>query len=249
MTTPHLKIKNATLYYNEKCVFKNLHFDLAKGKWTAILGQSGIGKSSLLRMIAGLIKDNISGTISTDDASPLREQIAYMGQTDLLLPWQSILKNTLLSFQLRRRTNQKQALHQATQLLIKVGLGDAINLYPHQLSLGMRQRAALVRTLLDDKPIILMDEPFSALDAITRYKLQGLAAELLADKTVLFITHDPNEALRLAHFIFIMYKKPAVLKQVVTLQSPIPREVNNEQLVKLQTDLFHELLQAVEAHN
>src|SRR3990167_3228776 len=116
-----------------------------------------------------------------------------------------------------------------------------MHLYPHQLSGGMRQRVALVRTLMEEKPIILMDEPFSALDAITRYKLQALAVDLLKEKTVFFITHDPSEALRLAHIIYIMQGRPAFLKPVAHLSSAIPRELTDPETSKLQTDLFHQL--------
>ena len=137
-------------------------------------------------------------------------------------------------------------MEQAISLLQKVGLKHALHLYPHQLSGGMRQRVALVRTLMENKPVILMDEPFSALDAITRYQLQDLASELLQNKTVLFVTHDPNEALKLSHEIFIMQGRPATLKSIITLTSKIPRELFDEKMIKLQSSLFHELTKAAD---
>ncbi len=102
-------------------------------------------------------------------------------------------------------------------------LGDAIHLYPAQLSGGMRQRVALVRTLLEERPIVLMDEPFSSLDVITRLKLQDLAAELLAAKTVLLVTHDPLEALRLADRVYVLHGAPAVLSEPLIPDGPRPR--------------------------
>lgn len=109
----------------------------------------------------------------------------------------------------------------------------------------MRQRVALVRTLMENKPIILMDEPFSAVDAITRYKLQELAVHLLKDKTVLFITHDPMESLRLADKIYIMHHQPAQLKLVAQLASHAPRALNHPELMQLQAQLFHELAENI----
>src|SRR5579872_3776439 len=206
-----IKINNASLMYDEKMLFSQLHLDLPAGQWIGLLGPSGVGKSSLLRMIAGLIPTP-PGTVLTDS-----QQIAYMAQTDLLLPWLTVLENATLKLKLQTYDKDSHAL--AITLLEKVGLEHVLHLYPHQLSGGMRQRVALVRTLLENKPIILMDEPFSALDAITRYKLQALAVDLLKNKTVLFITHDPAEALRLAHEIYVMKDRPATVKQMTKLNS------------------------------
>ncbi|TAK79023.1 MAG: ABC transporter ATP-binding protein [Gammaproteobacteria bacterium] len=234
---PTVRIKNASLAYGEQIIFSKLNMELTAGKWIGLLGPSGVGKSSLLRMLAGIT--TAQGKIETDNNLPLHQQIAYMAQTDLLLPWLTVLDNTTLPS--LRGSNPVTA---GTLLLEKVGLGHALHLYPHQLSGGMRQRVALVRTLLENKPVILMDEPFSALDAITRYKLQALAADLLRDKTVLFITHDPLEALRLSHEIYIMQGTPAQVKSVAQLASPTPREITDPTLVELQAHLFRELAAA-----
>lgn len=242
---PTIYIQNATLAYGQAVVFSHLTIHLSAGDWIALLGPSGVGKSSFLRMIAGLTssQETWQGQIFTDNGIPASHQIAYMAQKDLLLPWLTVLQNATLQLKLQAHSSatREAQRNQAKSLLEQVGLAKAMHLYPHQLSGGMRQRVALVRTLLENKPIVLMDEPFSALDAISRYRLQNLAAQLLKDKTVLFVTHDPSEALRLAHKIYIMQGQPAQLKPVASLSSTTPRELVDAEMTALQTSLFHEL--------
>lgn len=233
MTTPLIQLKNITLAYGQKIVFENLNLSVSKGSWTGILGASGAGKSSLLRLLVGLTNPSqvISGFIS-----PISSQIAYMAQTDLLLPWLTVLNNVLLAQTLS--DSQKIQREAARSLLAEVSLDMVADCYPHELSGGMRQRVALARTLLSDKPIILMDEPFSAVDTITRYHLQNLSLSLLNNKTAIFITHDPHEALRLADDIYLMQGKPAKLKHVLHLDTPKPRQINNADMLDLQSTLF-----------
>lgn len=245
MLAPAIYVKNATLTYNNQNVFKDLTFDLRAGKWTGLIGPSGTGKSSLLRMIAGLnpINAKFSGKITATNHIALSQQIAYMAQTDLLLPWLTVLGNSMLGHKLRvqSRDAYHQALNKAKKILSDVGLAAAIDLYPHQLSGGMRQRVALVRTLMQEKPIVLMDEPFSALDTITRYKLHELAAKLLQNKTILFITHDPMESLRLSHVVYLLQGEPAKIAQVANLEKSIPRPFSDPALMKLQASLLQKL--------
>lgn len=247
-TSPHITITNAALSYQDQAVFENLNLELHSGRWICLLGPSGIGKTSLLRMIAGLntIDESVTGIIRAHDDQPLNQHIAYMAQTDLLLPWLTVLDNAIIGVKLRPHTNDVllQAKEKALTLLSQVGLATSTSLYPSQLSGGMRQRVALVRTLIENKPVILMDEPFSALDAITRYKLQNLAADLLKNKTVLFITHDPTEALRLANEVYVMHSQPAKLKLITTLDTPAPRELTDPDIARIQAVLFSELTQA-----
>lgn len=186
--------------------------DLAADETVAILGASGCGKSTLLRLIAGLFPDQ---------PSPLAGQVAWMAQQDLLLPWLSLQDNILLGARLR---GEVPDLARAQVLLTRLGLADRANALPASLSGGMRQRAALARTLMEDRPLVLMDEPFSALDAITRAAMQELASEMLAHRTVLLVTHDPAEACRLADRIFILSGHPASLQQVAELPPAAPRD-------------------------
>lgn len=247
---PNIYLKQITLAYREKCLFSNLSLHLPKGQWVALIGASGVGKSSLLRVLAGLTttSEKFSGHIFADNSIPVNQQIVYMPQNDLLLPWLTVLENTLLSTKLTQSLQHRPNMERAQNLLEKVGLADAIHLYPHQLSGGMRQRTALARTLMENKPIVLMDEPFSALDTITRYKLQNLAASLLKDKTVFFITHDPIEALRLAHVVYLLKDTPAKLCQIAQLDSQPPRHLSHPEVLKLQTLLFSELMPTEEAN-
>ncbi|MFX0541943.1 ABC transporter ATP-binding protein [Roseovarius sp. S4756] len=175
---------------------------VAPGGWTCLLGPSGIGKSTLLRVIAGIADEaELSGTLTTSDGTPLTSRVALMSQSDLLLPWLSVTENIMLGARLRGEASQPE---RAAALIEQVGLSQHAQKRPAQLSGGQRQRAALARTLMEDRPVILLDEPFSALDARTRAQMQDLTAQLLGDHTVLMVTHDPAEAARLGTTILVL---------------------------------------------
>lgn len=173
-------------------------FDLTlpAGQWSVVLGPSGIGKTSLLRLIAGLpCAARLDGRVAALDGATLAPRVAMMGQDDQLLPWASALDNVTIGARLRGEQPQRNLAH---RLLADVGLADHTTHKPAQLSAGQRQRVALARTLFEDRAVVLLDEPFSALDALTRDMMQGMAARLLHGRTVVLITHDPAEAIRLA---------------------------------------------------
>lgn len=240
-----LHIQDAQLRFGDKVVFSHINMTLAPQRMVALLGPSGAGKSSLLRFIAGILNSGEQqGRVFLSNGHPHTTQITYMAQQDLLMPWLTVRDNALLDSRLRMRQPSTATLDQLNSLLQQVALQDAAHLYPHELSGGMRQRVALVRTLMADKPIVLMDEPFSACDAITRHKLQALAARLLIDKTVLFITHDPLEALRLAQEIYILHGNPACLSVGPTLHTDAPRALSNAELQHWQPLLYTQLCQA-----
>jgi putative hydroxymethylpyrimidine transport system ATP-binding protein len=246
---PSIKLQNIGLNYHEHWLFQNLSVTFPAGQWSALLGPSGVGKSSLLRLIAGLKTGgelSKEASITADNQTPLSKQIAYLSQHDSLMPWLSTLENVLLGYRLRGR-GAKEKKQQAIDLLKHVGLGKAINKRPSALSGGMKQRAALVRTLLEDKPIVLMDEPFSALDVISKLKLQELAYELLQNKTVLLVTHDPLEALRLCDKVFVMQSNPATLQEAVIPHGVAPRDPQDAELLKQQGHLLIQLKNAYEA--
>ncbi|PSU36477.1 ABC transporter ATP-binding protein [Photobacterium lutimaris] len=237
-----VNVEQLTLQYNdaEHPLFKQLDVTLPAGKWTCLLGKSGCGKTTLLRHLAGLLEDNVTwhGRITSSNALPLDGNLAYMAQQDLLLPWLNVVDNVCLST--RFGSSKKADKQKAAVLLEAVGLADKSDAMPSQLSGGMRQRVALARTLMQDKPLVLMDEPFSALDAVTRHKLQSLSATLLAGKTVLLITHDPQEALRLGHYIYMMTGSPASIKPLPAPSNTPPRQFDGE-IASLQQGIINEL--------
>ena len=235
-----LTLSNACLVYQHKVIFNNLNLALPPQQWTCILGPSGTGKSSLLRLIAGL---PIEGTASGDSNIPL-ETIAYMAQTDLLLPWLNVLDNMLIGYTLRREKITSPLKTKALKLLEKMGISKLAYQKPSKLSGGERQRVALARTLFEHKETILMDEPFSALDAVTRWKLQSLAADYLRNKTVLLVTHDPLEALRLGHVIYILSGSPALLGKPLVLSTPPLRSLQDSEVQKAHAELMEKLEEA-----
>jgi putative hydroxymethylpyrimidine transport system ATP-binding protein len=244
-SAPGIKIANASLTYQHHPLFSKLNVELPSGKCTCLLGPSGVGKTSLLRLIAGLDSGaQIAAEISTSDNLPLKNRIAYMGQTDALLPWLNAIDNVCIGLRLRSEKIISAHHDRAKTLLIAVGLNTAINKKPSELSGGMRQRVALARTLFEDKPVVLMDEPFAALDAITKWRLQTLTANLLKDKTVLLITHDPLEALRLAHYIYVISGNPAKISEELLLADPPPRDLQHPLMATWQSKLIEQLQKA-----
>jgi putative hydroxymethylpyrimidine transport system ATP-binding protein len=216
---------------------------LPAGRTTCLLGPSGVGKSSLLRLIAGLA-EGARGHVGDAAGAAVQGRIAYMAQDDLLLPWATVLGNVMLGPRLRGEPADTQTRDRAMELLARVGLAESAGHRPDRLSGGMRQRVALARTLMEQRPIVLMDEPFSALDAITRYELQNMAAGLLAGRTVLLVTHDPLEALRLGHRILVMAGRPARLDQALEPAGIPPRDPSDPDLLAHQAELLKHLVRA-----
>jgi len=221
-------------------LFAPLTLDLAAAHWTCLLGASGVGKSTILRLIAGLEAHvSFDGEITAGDGAPLSGRIAYMAQSDLLMPWASVLDNVCLGARLR---GVRPDMARARDLVARVGLADHAEKRPAALSGGQRQRAALARTLMEDRPVILLDEPFSALDARTRSEMQDLAVELLAGRTVLLVTHDPAEAARLGQAIRIL--EPGGLSEISLPPGAIPREIDDPDTLALQGALLRRLREA-----
>lgn len=215
-------------------LFAPLTLTMAAGQWTCLLGGSGVGKSTVLRLIAGLATGaDFEGRITATDQADVIPRVAYMAQDDLLLPWATVRKNIALGARLRGERPDETRLD---RLLGRVGLSDHADKKPSELSGGQRQRVALARTLMEDKPIILLDEPFSALDARTRADMQDLAVELLKGRTVLLVTHDPGEAARLGHTIMVMSRKGLTHCSPPT-QEP-PRRVDDSEALAAQGALL-----------
>lgn len=234
-----VEVSQLTLQFQQQILFQDFNFSVEQGKWTTLLGSSGVGKSTLLRTIAGLeqqaiVKGNISFAHNT--------QLAWLAQQDALYPWLSIVDNVQLYAHL---TGQKTAesKEKALYLLEQVKMQQHIHKQCYQLSGGQRQRIALARVLMQEANLILMDEPFSALDAVTRHQLQELSFQLLSDKTVLLITHDTQEAIRLSHYIYILKHQPATLSQRVVAPGQPLRALDHEQFGSLQQQLLAELIE------
>ncbi|MGG5808431.1 ABC transporter ATP-binding protein [Falsiroseomonas sp. CW058] len=210
---------------------------------TALLGPSGSGKSTLVRLAAGLMALPQGAAVTASDGLPLPGRTAWMAQQDLLVPWRDAIGNVTLGAHLR---GVAPDLGRARDLLGRVGLAAADHAKPPAaLSGGMRQRVALARTLMEDRPVVLMDEPFSAVDAPTRHRLQDLAARLLAGRTVLLVTHDPLEALRLADRILVLSGTPAVPVAQPVPAGPPPRPARDAALLAAQGLLLERLAGAV----
>ena len=255
-------VKDAALAYGDKVIFNGLDLTMAGGECTCLLGGSGVGKTSLLRFIAGFSSEpsanrkgglTTSGSVLCQDGFSLIGRIAWMAQQDLLLPWFSVIDNITLGERLRssffsRKKVPAEAMERAQLILEQVGLVNKSSELPQNLSGGQRQRVALARTLMENRPLVLMDEPFGALDAITRLNLQDLACELLANRTVLLITHDPLEALRLGHHIYHLQGQPATLTEAIMPPGTPPRSLENNKLMNLQGELL-ERLRNEEAHS
>ena len=222
-------MREVALSHGARAVFGGLSLRLAGGRWHAVLGRSGVGKSTLLRAIAGLRAPD-AGRIEADDGAPLAPRLAYLAQDDGLLPWLSVRENVLLGPRLRGRRDAADEAR-ARDLLGRVGLGGCGEARPGALSGGMRQRVALARTLLEGRPVVLMDEPFSRLDALTRAELQDLARELLAGCTVVLVTHDPLEAMRLADTVTVLHGGAPSRLSTLTLDGSPPRDPDDVAVV------------------
>ena len=213
-----LEIKNVSLNYytltDEIVAVKDLSFDCEDGEFTSIIGPSGCGKTTLLSLIAGLLSPT-TGSILIDGESPTQKGLSYMLQKDQLFPWRNIEKNVYLPLEIKH-INDKTHRDFAITLLEKYGLKDFKKKFPHQLSGGMRQRVALIRTLVANPKLLLLDEPFSALDSQTRLSVcNDVYAIIKAEKkTAVLVTHDIAEAISMSDKIIVLSDRPAKVKSV-----------------------------------
>ena len=236
MNSPGIKIDKVSLQLQDHLVFDSLSLEFAEQQCHCVLGKSGVGKSSLLNILSGSAPIQ-AGSVEASNGLDLSNQIAHMFQDDGLLPWLSIVDNVQLGHRLRGDVT-RDSTTRAMELLSTVGLTDWSKHYPRNLSGGMRQRVALARTLMEDRPIILMDEPFSRLDAITRDELQVLACELLNNRTVVLVTHDPAEALRIGDTVTVLHSGFPSSATTFTPTTQTPRAHDDAQVLKLTPALW-----------
>lgn len=213
-----LDVNNLNFSYTDKTIIKNLSFSVPDGAFISILGPSGCGKSTLLNVLSGLLKPQ-SGEIRIDDV-PVRgtsRELAYMPQNDLLFQWRTILDNVCLYGEIH---HQKKEMRQtALRQMVRFGLAGCENKYPDELSGGMRQRAAFLRTTLCEAGIYLLDEPFGALDVITRSDMQDWLRKLCTGlhRTILLVTHDTDEAIYLSDRILILGAPGEGIRQEIAI--------------------------------
>lgn len=238
---PDIVLEGINLDFEGQPLFKDLSLTIAGGKTTCILGPSGCGKSTLLKVMAGAPNLDFSGRIRFDPRPATPGQTAWMSQNDLLLPWFTLLDNVLLGARLRGELTDSRR-KKALALIREAGLAGYEDKLPSALSGGMRQRGALLRTLMEERPVILMDEPFSALDALTRVRLQTLAARLTVGATVVLVTHDPLEALRLGHTIIVLGGTPVQVLETIEPAGLPPREAGNPEVTALYASLLKRLM-------
>jgi len=209
-------------------VLRDVNFHIKEGEFVSIIGPSGCGKSTLLNIIAGL--DNpTSGSVSVHGSLDRQRlgSVGYMQQKDLLMPWRSVMDNATLGLELQG-VSRREAGERARQHLGRFGLEGFENAYPHELSGGMRQRAAFLRTVLADQEVFLLDEPFGALDALNRTQIHQWVTGLWESmrKTIILVTHDVDEAILLSDRVYVMTARPGTMKMVQRVDLPRPRSMD-----------------------
>src|SRR5882762_3492165 len=229
MASPKLRIDDVSMTFaTPGGAFEALaHVTLSvpAGSFVSLIGSSGCGKSTIFNIVAGL-QEPTDGRVMIDgiDATGTIGRVGYMLQKDLLLPWRTLIDNIILGMELQG-VPLRQARDKALPLLRRYGLGGFEHAYPNALSGGMRQRAALLRTLLFDTDVILLDEPFGALDAQTKLQMQEWLMRLWSDfsKTVVFVTHDIEEAIYLSDEVHVMASRPGRIIETISVAIERPR--------------------------
>lgn len=207
-------------------IFEDLSLQVEKGEFVSLIGASGSGKSTLFRLITGLLEPDQGEIRIAGDSAPNRlGKVGYMPQKDLLLPWRSVIDNILLPLELSKESKAEKKA-EAQEWLSRFGLAGLEKAFPHELSGGMKQRVAFLRTIMTGKDLLLLDEPFGALDALTKRNMHswllGLWGEL--QKTVLFITHDLEEAILLSDRIYLLPGASRQKVKEVKVSLPRPRK-------------------------
>lgn len=228
VVSPRIEVRNVAKSFGALDALAPLDLVVAEGETVTLLGPSGCGKTTLLRMIAGLERPS-SGEIVVNGMSPTEarrhKQIGFVPQSPALLPWRTVDANARLLLDINRRATPATPSVSVDDLLDEVGLGDFRDAYPHELSGGMQQRVGLVRAFAIDAPILLMDEPFAALDEMTRTDMRHLLGRLREPlgTTVLFVTHSIPEATFLSDRVAVMSPRPGRITEDTTIDLPHPR--------------------------
>lgn len=235
----HITVTNVSHSYGELPVLHNLNLTVTQGEFVVLVGPSGCGKTTLLNLLSGHLKPT-SGTVEREGI------IRTVYQHDGLFPWLTVSEN--ISMGLRAVTDPGKREQELRELFQLIHLEGFKNNYPHQLSGGMRQRAELARVLAGDSDILLMDEPFSALDYQTRLRMRRELIRLLEQRprTVVFVTHDIEEAVQLANRVLVLSNRPATISRELRIDSQRPRDLTDTSAINTMKEILNELgLQAV----
>ena len=239
-----IQIKNINKTFKtekkEVKALEDINLKVDSGKFVCLLGPSGCGKTTLLRLIGGLDKTD-SGEIFENDniiSGPSKDR-GFVFQQYSLFPWLNVLDNVMFGLELNN-ISKEENIRRAKIYLDSVGLGGFENNYPHELSGGMKQRVAIVRTLVNKTKVLLMDEPFSALDMQNRHKLQEELIRIWkkTKKTIIFVTHDVDEAVFLADEVVIISKRPGKIKKVFKIDLNHPRNRENTEFLNIQLEII-----------
>ncbi|SDT59974.1 ABC transporter ATP-binding protein [Actinoplanes derwentensis] len=239
--TDALSVTDLSHSFGDLPVISDISLHVAAGEFVSIVGPSGSGKSTLFHLIGGLLSPT-NGKISVNGQAVKRGAIGYMPQQPALMPWRTIEANVVLAQEIKGKADLKLA----REWLARVGLEGFAKSYPHQLSGGMQQRVAFLRALLSDQPLLCLDEPFSALDAMTRIEMHRWLLDIWEAnrRAVLFVTHNIEEALLLSDTVYVFSRRPAKILEKVTIPFDRPRRddvVDDPSFVKLRrrlTDLL-----------
>lgn len=226
-----IEIKNLSYSFGNSKILKNINLNIEDNEIVSIIGTSGVGKSTLFNLIAGIL-DLQKGEITIDGSSDYKSKVAYMLQKDLLFEHKTIVENIILPL-IINKIEKKVAIEEAKKILKTFALLDYANKYPRQLSGGMRQRIALIRTYMFKRKIFLLDEAFSALDAITKRELHNWYLKLANDfkLTTILITHDVEEAVLLSDKIYILANKPGEIIKEIKIELDKTKDIELQRLI------------------
>lgn len=229
---------------NQLSVLENINLTINDGELICLLGPSGCGKTTLLRLIAGLEQPTSGEIVANGEVvkKPSGDR-AVIFQQYSLFPWLTVLQNVTFGLEMTKGTSKEENIAAAERYLTSVGLIDFKDSYPHELSGGMKQRVAIIRSLLNHSPILLMDEPFSAVDMQNRHSLQEqlIGVWKRFDNTIVFVTHDVDEAVYLADKIVILDKNPGRIAKIVEVDIERPRKRESPEFIALQESIVEQL--------
>ncbi len=247
---PIIAFEGVAVELSGERIYDSLDFAVRPGEFLCILGPSGCGKSTCLRLIGDLLKSS-GGRVTVDGrtAAEAWDQLAYVFQAPRLVPWRTALGNVMLGMELRFGRGQKREMEAKCRALLDlVGLANDVRKFPRMLSGGERQRVAIARALAVEPKIVLMDEPFSALDLNTRRRLRAQMIAIWEEtrKTIVFVTHDIDEALVLADRILLMSNKPTRVIETIEIDRPRPRDIDATPELRAHRDHLHRLFRQLE---